>query len=473
MRGKSRWQLVAVLAVVGTAGAAVGWRRSKAEEQASTFPVPPLGPNGLGLTYTPMPQWFHFRPKAEVEGWVRRNDTGAMTEHAWELWGGLTTEVTQQVGGRQERYPTFETWVDEFTVFPQRSPLAAAAAPAPPSGAAAKEPAHRFTRPKQLLHRPGRPRRAAAAAPSTTPATPRVVTVKYTKEIYDNVWSHHYNQTAVMQDLNESWTKTSPPTPLADRKVQDFDDQSIMLKPTYQIISGTSASLVPYWAGPSFSSNPSAPAFTTWTNKMLVVPPGLPPVKIVGVPVVPVDDFYHFKLNKQEAEYINSMQQGTFQEGDYAILVAMHVSSREIDNWTWQTFWWSIDKPKIPERVRARVAAPFDHYDVAVGYSFTTGPDSVSGLNVVCYNPYLEADFDNSTFEKPGQLGIESNCMSCHRAAAWPAPNLPNNAAYFTANGILRPDDPYFQGMTKVDFVWGFGDDVPPPASSPSAADSP
>ena len=469
MRARTGRQIVAVVAVAGAAWAAFGWQRSEAQPpQAATFPVPPLGPNGLGLAYTPMPAWFQFRPKAEVNAWVRRNDTAAMIEHAWELWGGLTSEVTQQVGGRPVRYPTFETWVDETTVFPQQSALAAAAAPALPSGEAAREPAHRFSRPKQLLRRDGRPRRPEAAAAGPPLDTTRVVTVKYTKEIYDNVWSHRYYQTSVMQALNESWTKTNPPTPLADRKVQNFDDKSIMIKPTYQVVSGTSASLVTYWAGPAFSSNPSAPAFNTWTKKMLVVPPGVPRADIAGVPVVPVEDFYHFKLNEQEAAYINGMRQGTFKVGDYAILVCMHVSGREIDNWTWQTFWWSFDKPRIPERVRSRVAAPFDHYGVAVGYSFTTGPDSVSGLNVVCFNPYLEADFGNSTFVKPGQLGIESNCMSCHRAAAWPAPNLPNNASYLTANGILRPDDPYFRGMTKVDFVWGFGDDVPPPTSSSS-----
>jgi hypothetical protein len=86
---------------------------------------------------------------------------------------------------------------------------------------------------------------------------------------------------------------------------------------------------------------------------------------------------------------------------------------------------------------------------------------------VVCFSPYLEAEFDNTTFVKPGQLGIESNCMICHRAATWPPPNL-RGASYFTANGILKPNDPYFQGTTKVDFIWGFADDVTPPPSSSS-----
>jgi hypothetical protein len=469
MRSRGGWWALGTLAALAV-GATIGRQRTGAQPPAggpaagaqapATSPVPPLGPNGLGLTYRPMPSWFRFRPKGEIDGWVRQNNVGAMIEHAWELWGGLTSEITGNVGGQPMKFPTFETWVDEFTVFPQPSRLAAASSLSTETAATPHEPAHRFTRPKQLLRRRAAAHtRARAAAP--TPEVPRVVTVKYTREIYDNVWANGYNQTAVMKALNDSWGTTK----LADRKVHDFDDKSIMLKPTYQIVSGSEATLVNYWAGPAASSNPSAPGFESWTNKMLVVPPGVATAQAVGVPAVPVDQFYHFRLNAREADFINGLNQGTFKAGDYAILVAMHVSSREIDNWTWQTFWWSIDKPHIPESVRDRVPAPFDHYDVAVGYSFTTGPDSVSGLNVVCFNPYLEADFDNSTFASPGQLGIESNCMSCHRAAAWPPPNFPSqpNAAYFTANGILRPDDPYFQGTTKVDFLWGFADDVAPP----------
>ena len=62
-------------------------------------PDSPLGPNGLGLTYSPMPNTFKFRMKEVVNTWVEGNDTKAIIEHAWELWGGLSTVVTQQVDG--------------------------------------------------------------------------------------------------------------------------------------------------------------------------------------------------------------------------------------------------------------------------------------------------------------------------------------------------------------------------------------
>ena len=70
-----------------------------------------------------MPNTFKFQPKQVVNSWVDSNDTKAMIEHPWELWGGLSTEVTQKVDGREVHCPTFENWVDEFTVFPQTSPF--------------------------------------------------------------------------------------------------------------------------------------------------------------------------------------------------------------------------------------------------------------------------------------------------------------------------------------------------------------
>jgi hypothetical protein len=78
----------------------------------------------------------------------------------------------------------------------------------------------------------------------------------------------------------------------------------------------------------------------------------------------------------------------------------------------------------------------------------------------------LEAGFGNDVFARPGQLGIESNCMSCHRAAAW-GPN-----AKYVANGVIDPGDPqFFTGNTKTDFLWGLADTfvAPTPPAEPPA----
>ncbi len=462
MMSLKRVSLPCVPAMVAVASARVGWHEPAAG-QTRTADVPKLGPNSIGLTYTPMPDSFKFREAHEVQGWIDRNDAEAMIKHAWEIWGGLSTLTSQEIDGK--KYPVFETWVDEFSVFPQPSSGAAR-----PTGKA-----HPFTRARQLDHT-GRAQlqTPAAVGPPAKPVASQLVTVKYTKQIYDGVRVNQYDSTAVMNELNQSWGKNSPPTPLAERSVKPFSDHSIMLKPTYQVVSGTAATLLTYWNGPAASTHPQVPDVDTWTNKMLVIPPGVAEIKVQEIPVVPIDQFYHFRLNQEEASVIKALGAGKAQAGDYAILVAMHVSSREIDNWTWQTFWWSNKKPKIPEGVRPHVAPPFDHYDVAVGYSFTTGPDSPAGLNVVCFNPYLEAGFDASTFVRPGRLGIESNCMSCHRAAAWPPPHPKPSGINYVANGLVDPGDPQlFAGTTKTDFLWGFAKDVPPPASGPATADRP
>jgi hypothetical protein len=449
MSTSPQWLLVFVLSATLSTGRA-----------APTDPVPALGPNSFGLTYTPMPPAFKFQPAATIEGWIQQDDSKPMIEHGWEIWGGLTTMTSQVVDGKPVKAATFETWVDESTVFPTPSALAAVARAAVTPGAKARQ----FGLPRQLQHQQAALRTAAAASFKTLI---RVVSVKYTKEIYDHVQTNGYYKTATMQALNASWDKKG--TPLADRVVLPFPNNSIMLKPTYAVVSGSAATLLPYWTGPSDSSNPSAPDIASWNKKMLVVPPGAATPKVNDIPAVGIDQFYAIKLNKEEAAAITSLGQGTANEGDYAILVAMHVSSREIDNWTWQTFWWSFEKPTIPKSVQPAVVAPFDHYNIAVGNSFTTGPDSPEGLNVVCYNPYLEAGFDQSTFGTPGQRGIESNCMSCHRTAAWPPPTNANNAPYFTGNGLVKPGDSYFKGTTKVDFLWGFALDVnPPPTPTPT-----
>src|SRR5262249_23205078 len=152
-----------------------------------------------------------------------------------------------------------------------------------------------------------RPRQAfAAGVPSAPPESLRVVTVKYTKEIYEHVQKNNYYQTAVMNALNQSWDKHQPPTPLAERNVKPFPRESIMLKPTYQLVSGSAATILPYWAGPANSTNPSVPDVQSWTKKMLVVPPGVQETQVQGVPVVKLERFYHIKLNQEEANYINA-----------------------------------------------------------------------------------------------------------------------------------------------------------------------
>ena len=101
--------------------------------------------------------------------------------------------------------------------------------------------------------------------------------------------------------------------------------------------------------------------------------------------MVSVNDFYHFPLTPADFTAStdplngavlfpnNPLSQSGFAPGDFAILVAMHVATREVPNWTWQTFWWTLDTPAIPApingassrrsitiRLRSRIRIPQD-----------------------------------------------------------------------------------------------------------------
>ncbi|VTS03671.1 Uncharacterized protein OS=Sinorhizobium meliloti (strain SM11) GN=SM11_chr0905 PE=4 SV=1 [Gemmata massiliana] len=420
--------------------------------------------NLLGLAYQPLPKWVPFESKDTVQKWIDENDTKAMTVHAWQLWGGLTEMVTEKVGGEEHRVPLFETWFDPDQVF------------GPPPPPAQKPEPRQFKRPRQLFRtQPGHLRLLAAEAPTPPPAPEpvdpisfRAVTVKYNREMRDHAQANKYYDGATLQKINDGWGKT----PIADRNLKPYPDRAVMLKPVFQFISGTEATLLPYWAGPDKRIDQTKPPGpNNWSEKMLIIPPGQPKVAIRGMPTISLDRFYHMKLTAAEVDYLNK-NFGPFtppiSAGDYAILTGMHVSTREIDNWTWQTFWWSLNKPVIPDAVKSRIQPPFDNYETQVGYSFMTGPaagaaktdGNPNSLPLVCYNPYLEAGFGNNVFDPPfkNQLGIESNCMSCHRAAAWPG-----STALYVSNGLVKPGDPvFFTGNTKADFVWGQTNVNPP-----------
>jgi len=118
--------------------------------------------------------------------------------------------------------------------------------------------------------------------------------------------------------------------------------------------------------------------------------------------------------------------------GDLAILLGMHVSTKELPDWIWATDWWH-DRPNLGPYAANRpasLAGPAAHYLMDVAYSG----------EAPCMNPFLEARFPD---------GVHSNCLTCHqRAASGAVDYLP------VTRSVLAPDDPYFAGKLPTDFVW-------------------
>jgi hypothetical protein len=171
--------------------------------------------------------------------------------------------------------------------------------------------------------------------------------------------------------------------------------------------------------------------------------------------------FYALKLKQEEVDEIKALPSPErplppIEAGDFILFVASHVATRETENWTWQTFWWSPEPnrpPVAPPDVLSPpkfVSHPWNSFVSCTAYTMVTPPDDFNGTPRHCFNPYLETELFGLTDETQTKsaTGVTSNCMTCHRAAAWP-----DN---FVAEAfLLKPDNPrWFAGKTKTSFSW-------------------
>jgi hypothetical protein len=205
-----------------------------------------------------------------------------------------------------------------------------------------------------------------------------------------------------------------------------------------------------------------------------------------------VDQFIGFQLKSQaDVDEINQAAQQQFQQqgasadtplvqlNDYAVLLGMHVTSRETLRWTWQTFWWSANdaQPFLPSSAAIAKARPDQlkaaarHYAMAPAYSMELPQQPITGgknagQSVYGYNPYLEAGFDPSVLPAsiPGQsggnvvannVGVQTNCMSCHAMASYAKGGTPDlSGSLDTGDRYVDLQGPEFRGNLRTDFLW-------------------
>jgi hypothetical protein len=153
--------------------------------------------------------------------------------------------------------------------------------------------------------------------------------------------------------------------------------------------------------------------------------------------------------------------------GNLALLVAMHVTGKEIVEWTWQTYWWSptpddsmgFDRPST-------IRAPWDNYQMNTAYQMVTPARSEGkGTPRIAFNPYLETSLcsDQPSCVNAAWYGPTTNCMSCHRMAAWkdtvdtvggkPQYSF-TGPPYVPAMFVNKASADTFGTYTKTDFLW-------------------
>ncbi len=277
-------------------------------------------------------------------------------------------------------------------------------------------------------------------------------------------------------------------------EIPNFPNNAITIKPVYKIVPHNSPNGIykmPGWPGTPTVAKPFPEE--DWNSCIYI------DVKGTGVGGNSIDEgckgkkvsntfylenFIHQKINAEDATYLSQQVGQKVTVGDYVILVGMHVTTREIKRWAWQTFWWSADatKPFLPSSSEIAAARPLQyldnaskHYAMSVAYQMVspaqpiTGGKSV-GTSVIAYNPHLEAGFSEDVFQvtRPiaaketvkNKFGVQTNCMSCHNLALYNPKtdynidNGSNRQRPYGADFYMAIDDPIFSKSLKLDFAW-------------------
>lgn len=434
---------------------------------------------------------------------VLTDDQAGVRRHAWQLWAALTAPSSSVVDG--QRLPIFETWYSTDEVYnPQGR-----------AGVVRRTFQHPYRVPTQSM--------IATSSRGGAPAG-LMSFVKLNRPAANFIWDNAYYLTPTLAGLNARFDAQGTAT--VERSINPFPNNAAALKLVFWLVKNPASpqserglTALPIW-NPAYPPPPGGlpPMHTTWTDGVAIDPAGRYPegslqtVNINGtlakpnlkaVPVVSMRRFYSHKLThpqdvadakvymammssaagEQERFITNAGQ--TPELGDYVVLLAMHMTTKEMDDWTFQSFWWmpTPDAAPFGHDRPAFVRAPFDNYQMCTAYS-TVSPKGPGGALPICFNPYLETDLgatkpytmDGKTFPADPMAGTRANCQNCHRRAAFPVfdASVPDGASegHVYNDGYRSPGDPYFARLLKVDFMWSLSlKNVQPPAgATPPAA---
>ena len=424
-------------------------------------------------------------PESTLLASVLTDDEARVRSHAWALWAALTAPSASIVDG--QRLPVFETWFSIDEVYNAKGR----------AGVDRRTLRHAFAVPRQSAIAHG----ARGGAPAGLMSF-----VKLNRAAANSIWDGQYYLTPTLAGLNAKFDAQGTAT--VERSINPFPVDAAALKLVFWLVKNPASpqsenglTALPVW-DPGYPPPPGGapPMHTTWTSAVAVDPGGRHPegtrvqVNVNGpadkpnlewAPTVRLSRFYSHRLtNPQDVAdarmYMTMMSSAAGEQerfvtnagqtpelGDWIVLLGMHVTTKEIGDWTFQTFWWMPQARTGPFAAGrpAFVRPPFDNYLRCTAYS-TVSPKGPGGALPICFNPYLETDLgatkpytmDGKTFPPDPMAGTRANCQNCHRRAAYPAfdPKVPYaaNMGHVYNDGYRAPSDPYFAKLLKVDFMW-------------------
>lgn len=425
------------------------------------------------ITAVPLPDsipglaGYHFpEDSTKIYSWINKPviDTVDVFKHAWGIWAGLTTNSGQTF--KHDSLLIYQTWmgVSEINYIIQNGLT-------DKKSLTTKTSRVTLEVPHQLIHAKEFAKKLGGVVDSVA---------------NDNWTSVAYSPEAAAHAIKYSLMKNSAVQKYAVANkiggIPPFPQRAMTIKPVY-LVGHLKDSLIqiPVWHGPPAHSESYAD--TAWHSWVYLDVHNKQPATKTPVPVTSAKptaaqiaaatinlkgNLIYFKLDSAMAAYINQ-QQGKVQgiqanTGDLALLVAMHVTTKEVKNWTWQTYYWAPNpaNPSSPSSAvaaslrPAQITGPAAHYAMAAGYTEVAPnlPTNKLVKPVLVYNPYLEAGFGPSTFGIANKLnskfayGIQTNCMSCHSMAT-SSGNLP-----YTTDQYINMKDTLFKNQVQLDFAW-------------------
>lgn len=438
----------------------------------------PIKHDSFGIYDAPAVRSFPSSP-ATIQTWIDNMDRERIRAHAWDIWESINTDTLEGVN-----YPIWETWYTGHELFEM--------------GDSAKYFRHGIRDFGATLQSTFNAKRKGSNPSSISndeipinPSERPTSFNRFSRTTAHAIWDKQINRAKILDSINDQFNIQN--AAIIEREVlasQDsVDKDGFVLKPLFQFISGTQPTALPYWAGISAftTDNQERPGPETWRQCVIIDPTNSLEVgskhkmlcnnQMGEWEVIDINRIYHLKFDETTAKNFSKFAQDQggddlgahnrherdsiakmIKPGNYALLMAMHVTGKEIVNWTWQTFWWSpsINQPPFGDDRPSSIKPPWNNYLLQTAYYMVTPPGTKKGgMPHLGYNPYLEANLEFH-FQPPGQdsvvvRGVFSNCMTCHRKAVYP---FPKKNFYTMAGYIDKEDAELFAGSVKTDFLW-------------------
>lgn len=434
-----------------------------------------------------------------IYGWMNDKnfpnnyDSAKVYSHAWGVWAGLTSSSGEVFQG--DSLSVFETWlgISEIQTLTGANIINGGC-----DITATKNQRTPLERPRQFGHGP-----TAALKLAMMYKQKDVDTIDVNPSFWVTV---SYDPNAACYATSNSILRQSVQNKYAVKdgigNIPAFPTKSVTIKPVYFAGSATDSLIqIPVWSGPKDTAYPSnswpkvvyADVHNRQVPNKALVPANTSDRNSAHIKAATcnLNDFIHFKVDAKMAVYMNKQDssEGFNSQhenkpaiaGQMAILVAMHVTTKEIANWTWQTYYWAPDpmhpnKPSsdlaaslLPTKLKGTVAG---HYAVVTGYAMVMpNQPLIGGTNkgvtpIFGYNPYLESSFDTSLrggnlvfpnkLNKKFLYGSTTNCMTCHSLATPTSIITYNDTAYhiYSTAQYISNADTFFKNKVRLDFAW-------------------